>query len=90
MILYHFTPVENVETIKRDGLQASAGIDDDMVGSGTSIAQIFAEIEQELRSQYRFGFTPLPSKPGKFHSIELRAGDKHQTIQARAGYYTPE
>jgi hypothetical protein len=34
MILYHFTPVENVETIKRDGLQASAGIDDDMVGSG--------------------------------------------------------
>jgi VWFA-related protein len=60
-----------------------------IVGSGTPIAQIFTEIEQELRSQYRFGFTPLLSKPGKFHSIDLRTNDKHQTIQARAGYYTP-
>jgi VWFA-related protein len=61
-----------------------------IVGSGTPIAEIFAAIEQDLRSQYRFGFTPLPSKPGKFHSIDLRTGDKHQTIQTRAGYYTPE
>jgi hypothetical protein len=37
MILYHFTPMENVETIKRDGLRASAGTDDDMVGSSTSV-----------------------------------------------------
>jgi Ca-activated chloride channel homolog len=61
-----------------------------IVGAGTPIAQIYTEIEQDLRSQYRFGFTPLPSKPGKFHSIELRTGDKHQTIQTRGGYYTPE
>ncbi|HZL25335.1 MAG TPA: VWA domain-containing protein [Acidobacteriaceae bacterium] len=61
-----------------------------VVGTGTPIAEIFAEIGQDLRSQYRFGFTPLPSKPGKFHSIELRTGDKHQTIQARSGYITPE
>jgi Ca-activated chloride channel family protein len=61
-----------------------------IVGTGTPIAEIFAEIEQDLRSQYRFGFTPLPSKPGKFHSIDLRTGDKHQAIQTRAGYYTPE
>jgi Ca-activated chloride channel family protein len=61
-----------------------------IVGTGTPIAEIFAEIERDLRSQYRFGFTPLPSKPGKFHSIELRTGDKHQSIQSRAGYYTPE
>jgi len=61
-----------------------------VVGTGTPIAEIFAEIGQDLRSQYRFGFTPLPSKPGKFHPIELRTGDKHQTIQARSGYITPE
>jgi VWFA-related protein len=61
-----------------------------IVGAGTPIAEIYTEIEQDLRSQYRFGFTPLPSKPGKFHSIELRTGDKHQTIQTRGGYYTPE
>jgi len=61
-----------------------------VVGTGTPIAQIFAEIGQDLRSQYRFGFTPRPSKPGKFHAIELRTGDKHQIIQARSGYITPE
>jgi VWFA-related protein len=61
-----------------------------VVGTGTPITEIFAEIGQDLRSQYRFGFTPLPSKPGKFHSIGLRTGDKHQIIQARSGYITPE
>jgi len=61
-----------------------------VVGTGTPITEIFAEIGQDLRSQYRFGFTPLPSKPDKFHPIELRTGDKHQTIQARSGYYTPD
>jgi hypothetical protein len=61
-----------------------------IVGAGTPIAQIFEEIERELRSQSRFGFTPLPSKSGKFHSIDIRTADKHQTIQARAGYITPE
>jgi VWFA-related protein len=61
-----------------------------VVGTGTPIAEIFAEIGQDLRSQYRFGFTPMPSKPGKFHPIDLRTGDKHQAIQARSGYITPE
>jgi VWFA-related protein len=60
-----------------------------VVGGGTSISQIFAEIEQDLRSQYRFGFPPLPSAPGKYHTIELRTGDKHQDIQTRSGYYSP-
>jgi VWFA-related protein len=61
-----------------------------IVGTGTPIAEIFTAIEQDLRSQYRFGFTPLPAKPGKFHPIELHTADKHQTIQARSGYITPE
>ena len=62
-----------------------------VVGAGTPIATIFAEIEQDLRSQYRFGFTPPPtSKPGKVHSIDLRTADKHQIIQARRGFYTPQ
>jgi Ca-activated chloride channel family protein len=60
-----------------------------VVGRGTSISQIFSEIEHDLRSQYRFGFTPLPSKPGKFHSIDLRTTEKRETIQTRSGYYTP-
>jgi VWFA-related protein len=60
-----------------------------IVGTGTPIAEIFAKIERDLRSQYRFGFTPLPSKPGKYHRLDLRTGEKHQAIQTRAGYYSP-
>jgi len=61
-----------------------------IVGMGQSTAQIYAEIEADLRSQYRFGFTPPPSKPGKFHSLDLRPTDRRLTIQSRAGYYTPQ
>ena len=60
-----------------------------IVGSGTPIAQIFAAIAEDLRSQYRFGFTPPPSKPGKFHSLVLKPVDKELNVQARAGYYAP-
>ncbi len=60
-----------------------------VVGSGTSITDIFSEIELDLRSQYRFGFTPPPSKPGKYHSVDLRTADKRGSIQARSGYYSP-
>jgi Ca-activated chloride channel family protein len=61
-----------------------------IVGPGAPIKQIFAAIAQDLRSQYRFGFTPPPSKPGKFHALELKPVDKSLTVQARAGYYTPQ
>jgi VWFA-related protein len=60
-----------------------------IVGAGAPIAQIFAAIAEDLRSQYRFGFTPPRSKPGKFHAIELKPVDKGLSVQARAGYYAP-
>jgi VWFA-related protein len=60
-----------------------------IVGAGTPIAQIFAAIAEDLRSQYRFGFTPPPSKPGKFHSLALKPVDKELSVQSRAGYYAP-
>jgi VWFA-related protein len=60
-----------------------------IVGAGAPIAQIFAAIAEDLRSQYRFGFTPPPSKPGKFHSLVLKPVDKQLSVQARAGYYAP-
>ena len=61
-----------------------------VVGGGSSISTIYHDIEQDLRSQYRFGFTPPPSKPGKYHSLDLHTPDKHQAVQSRAGYFTPE
>jgi len=54
------------------------------------IERIYAEIERELRSQYRFGFTPPPSPPLTYHRLELKARDRHLTVQTRSGYFSPE
>jgi Ca-activated chloride channel family protein len=61
-----------------------------VVGHGAGVAQIFAEIARDLRSQYRFGFSPSPSKPGKFHKVELQTADRSLQVQTRKGYVTPE
>jgi Ca-activated chloride channel family protein len=59
------------------------------IGHGVGVVQIFAEIAQDLRSQYRFGFTPVASKPGKFHKVELQVAGPF-VVQTRKGYVTPE
>jgi Ca-activated chloride channel family protein len=61
-----------------------------VVGMGTPVSDIFAAIAADLRSQYRIGFTPAASKPGKQHSLELRAKDMHLDVQARTAYITPQ
>jgi Ca-activated chloride channel family protein len=61
-----------------------------VAGHGMGVARIFSEISRDLRSQYRFGFTPLPSKPGKFHKVELETEDRSLVVQTRKGYVTPE
>jgi hypothetical protein len=90
MILYHFTPVENVETIKRDGLQASAGIDDDMVGSGTSIVYLCdtptieaTDAEMEMYRQHfpeqlvsKRWLRPQDSEPMARFTIRLPSHDR--------------
>lgn len=52
------------------------------------ISQIYAEIENELRSQYNLGFTPDKSAatPG-YHKIALTTTNKDLTVQAQEGYY---
>jgi VWFA-related protein len=52
------------------------------------IEAIYAEIEHELRSQYRIGYTPPPSPPMMFHHVELRSTKKNVEVQARTGYLT--
>jgi VWFA-related protein len=61
-----------------------------IVTEGMTIERIYAEIEADLRDQYRIGYTPPPSLPNKYHRIELKARDNHLTVQARTGYYTPQ
>ena len=62
------------------------------VGALHHLDKIFADIEDELRSQYNIGYTPdPPSEPGLFRHIHLTAKTnkkKDLVVQARAGYYS--
>ena len=52
------------------------------------IDQIYAQIEQELRSQYSLGYTPVgPDAAPGYHHLTLRTKQKDTTVQARAGFY---
>jgi len=66
----------------------------DETGGGLFVAQsakelqgVFAEIEQEMRTQYYVSFPPQQDTPG-FHAlqVEVRAPQKFQ-VHARHGYY---
>jgi VWFA-related protein len=52
-----------------------------------SIEQIYSQIEDALRNQYSFGYTPARSPDGRYHKIKLRAKDRHLVVRARDGYY---
>jgi VWFA-related protein len=55
------------------------------------IDQIYAQIEQELRSQYSLGYSPSKdvASPG-YHKITLTATNKDLIVQTREGYYTAQ
>jgi VWFA-related protein len=58
------------------------------VTNNQSIEGIYSQIEEALRNQYILGFTPERQAPdGKFHKIKLTTTDRHQVVNARAGYY---
>ena len=52
------------------------------------VDQIYAQIEEELRNQYSFGYTPSPAdSSGGYHKIHLSVKDKNLTVVTRDGYY---
>jgi Ca-activated chloride channel family protein len=55
------------------------------------VANAFAEIQEELRSQYAVSYKPADFKAdGHFRSIEIVASDrKNFKVRARRGYYAP-
>lgn len=58
------------------------------VQSAGQIGQAFGEIEQELRSQYRLGYSPSNLRhDGSFHRIHLKIRGHNYAIRARSGYY---
>ena len=58
------------------------------VTKSQSIANIYSQIEEALRNQYRIGYTPRRAESdGKYHKIKLTTKDRHLIVNARAGYY---
>ncbi len=58
------------------------------VGPKMSLQQIYAAIAEDLRFQYELGYRPPPSKPGKYHKLDLKVLGKDLTARAREGYFT--
>ena len=57
-------------------------------GKKKSLDDIYAEIQDELRNQYSFGYTSDHTGDDKgFRKIELTVSEKGYVVQARKGYY---
>jgi VWFA-related protein len=59
------------------------------VSKKQTVAQIYTQIAEELRAQYRLGYTPDQATSAEgFHQIDLTTHRKDLIIQTRDGYYT--
>ncbi len=59
------------------------------VSKKQSVAQIYTEIAEELRAQYRLGYTPDQTTAADgYHKIDLTTHRKDLIVQTRDGYYT--
>ena len=59
------------------------------VKKNQDVAQIYNQIAEELRAQYRLGYTPTQDAAASgYHKIDLTLHQKGLLIQTRDGYYT--
>ena len=52
------------------------------------VDKIYAQIDEELRNQYRLGYTPAKDLDAGYHRIHLSTNNKDLKVQARDGYYS--
>jgi VWFA-related protein len=58
------------------------------VSKKETVNQIYANIAEELRTQYSLGYTPdKANHAAGYHKISLTAKEKNLTVQTRDGYY---
>jgi VWFA-related protein len=58
------------------------------VSKKQTVEQIYQQIQDELKAQYRLGFTPDRAvTDSDYHKIQLTTKKKDFTVQAREGYY---
>ncbi len=61
------------------------------VSKKETVDQIYAQIADELRSQYVLGYTPdKANSQAGYHKLVLTTDKKDVTVQTRAGYYAEE
>jgi len=56
---------------------------------GQDLAAAFAQVADELHSQYLLGFAP-PKRDGKVHDIRVRVGQRGLEVRARRTYVAPK
>jgi VWFA-related protein len=53
-----------------------------------SLHDVFRQLQDEMRSQYAIGYTPLNDrKDGGYRHLEIKVANKDLKVQARKGYY---
>jgi VWFA-related protein len=53
-----------------------------------SVDDIYAQIAEELRTQFMLGYTPPKDQASGYHSIRLTAKKKDLAVQTREGYFS--
>ena len=59
------------------------------IRAGQNLAAAFAQVADELHSQYLLGFAP-PRRDGKKHDIDVRLTQRGLTARARKSYVAPK
>lgn len=58
--------------------------------NGKKLQEAFAQIEDELRTQYAATYTPINSKmDGTFRHLSMECRGDGLKVQTRRGYYAP-
>jgi VWFA-related protein len=57
------------------------------VGKKQTLDEIYARIEEELRSQYSLGYTPDAGAVSGYRTIKIAVSRKGLTVRGRDGYY---
>lgn len=58
--------------------------------SFSSLDEVYAEVAEELRSQYALYYTPLDkTRDGRFRRVQVRVSDPTMRVSARVGYFAP-
>jgi VWFA-related protein len=61
------------------------------VGSMKKLNEAFAQISEELRSQYTLGYYPTnTAKDGRFRKVKVETANKDLRVLTRKGYYAPK